>query len=187
MTSAGREAQNISGSMLSDPVIDTDMPDAAAQTLQNQLETNLQGASTPTSSPSNNSTSKRRRISPLGIFDLPDIAFVRISSYLCTPSSALLALSLTTDSKSWRKYNWNKKNVSPILAWANVKRYEPTDQTKVILASQNWESLDFGELNDYKGTTWHMCERLKDDDISGVLACINVLRFSQDIKDYGMY
>ena len=160
--------------MLSDSAIDTNMPDVTAP-IQNQIENNSQGASTSTSSPNSNSTSKRRKISSLGIFDLPDIAFVRISSYLCTPSRALLALSLTCDSKSWRKYNWNKKKVSPILAWANVKRYEPSDQTKVILASQNWESLDFGEMNDIvpKETRWHMCERLKDDDIAGVLACIN--------------
>ena len=56
-----------------------------------------------------------------------------------------------------------------------MKRYEPSDQTKVILASQNWECLDFGEMNDIvpKETRWHMCERLKEDDLSGVLACIN--------------
>ena len=172
MTSAGRVDQNRLGSMLSDPVIDTDMPDTN-KTIQSP-STEKQGASTSTSSsPSNNSTTKRRRISSLCIFDLPDIAFVRISSYLCTPSRAFLALSLTTDSKSWRKYKWNNKKVSPILAWANVKRYEPTDQTKVIIASQKWENLDFGELN-IKGEVWPTIGmRLKDDDIAGVLACIN--------------
>ena len=183
MTSAGREAQNISSRMPSDPVIDTDMPDTIAPIPQRQLENNLQGASTSTSSPS--STSKRRKISSLGIFDLPDIAFVRISSFLCTPSRALLALSLTTDSKSWRKYKWSKKKVSPMLAWANVKRYEPSDQTKVIIASQKWESLDFGELNT-EGEVWPTIGmRLNDNDISGILACINAKENLKTLKIKG--
>jgi len=170
--------------MISDPVTDTDMPDANKTILQRQLE--KQGASTSTSSLNN--TSKRRRISSLGIFDLPDIAFVRISSYLCTPSRAILALSLTCDSKSWRKYKWNNKKVSPILAWANVKRYEPSDQTKVIIASQNWESLDFGELDDNgKGTVWPIGMRLNDNDISGVLACINARDNLKTLKIAGLF
>jgi len=165
--------------MISDSVIavDTDMPDA----LQSRLE--KQGASTSTSSWSSNNTSKRRRISSLGIFDLPDIALVRISSYLYTPSRALLALSLTTSSKSWRKYKWNKKKITPILAWANVKRYEPSDQTKVIIASQKWEYLDFGELNNEGEKS--ICTRLKEDDLSGVLACINAKKNLKTLKIRG--
>jgi len=184
MTSDCKEAQNISGRMPSDPVIDTDMPDANKTKLQSQSE-NLQGASTSTSSPSN--TSKRRKISSLGIFDLPDIAFVRISSYLCTPSSAFLALSLTCDSKSWRKYKWNNPNkkVSPILAWAKPKliKKEPSDQTKVILASQTWEYLDFGELNNEDERSVYL--RIKEDDIAGVLACINARANLKTLKITG--
>jgi len=171
-------SQEILGGILSDLVIDANMPDnlitdTIAPILQRQLETNLQGNTSTSTSLSDTTINwiRRRRMTKPGIFDLPDIAFVRISSYLCTPSRALLALSLTTRSKSWRKYKWNNKKVSPILAWANVKRYEPSDQTKVIVASQNWESLDFGELNNEgeKG----ICSRLNDDDIAGILACIN--------------
>ena len=181
-----REDQNRLGSMISDPVTDTDMPDANASTPQKQLE--KQGASTSTSSPSSSNTSKRRRISSssLCIFDLPDIAFVRISSYLCTPSRALLALSLTTDSKSWRKYKWSNPNkkVSPMLAWAKPKfKKEPSDQTKVILASQTWECLDFGELNSEEGRSVYL--RIKDDDIAGVLACINARENLKTLKITG--
>jgi len=159
------------------------MPDTN-KTIQSP-STEKQGASTSTSSPSN--TSKRRRISSLGIFDLPDIAFVRISSYLCTPSRALLALSLTCDSKSWRKYKWNNPNkkVSPILAWAKPKfiKNEPSDQTKVILASQKWEYLDFGELNNEEERSVYL--RIKEDDIAGVLACINARNNLKTLKITG--
>ena len=183
-------SQELLGGILSDLVIDANMPDnlitdTIAPILQRQLENNLQGASTSTSSLSDTTINwiRRRRMTTPGIFDLPDIVLVRISSYLHTSSRALLALSLTTRSKSWRKYKWNNKKVSPILAWANVKRYKPSDQTKVILASQKWESLDFGELNNEgeKG----ICSRLKDDDIAGVLACINAGKNLKSLKITG--
>jgi len=164
------------GGILSDLVIDANMPDnlitdTIAPILQSQFE-NLQGASTSTSlSDTAINWIRRRRMTTPGIFDLPDIVLVRISSYLCTPSRALLALSLTADSKSWRKYKWNfNKKVSPILAWANVKLREPSDQSKVILSSQNWQYLDFGEFVRGEGKLYL---RLNDDDIAGVLACIN--------------
>ena len=136
----------------------------------------------------NNNAVKRRRIaSPphhdtIGIFDIPDGALVHVTSYLSKPSVALLALSLTCESASWKKIKWNEwnKKVSPILAWAKVTKREPSSATRVIVSSHTWESLDYIEFGGVLGETGvtcshrrMLCEKLKDDDVAGVLACIN--------------
>ena len=133
---------------------------------------------------SNNDAVKRRRIaSPphhdvIGIFDIPDGALVHVTSYLAKPSIALLALSLTCESASWKKIKWNEwnKKVSPILAWAKVTKREPSSATRVIVSSHAWESIDFGEFGGIRG------KNLKDDDIAGVLACINARKHLKALK-----
>ena len=129
----------------------------------------------------NNNAVKRRRIaSPPhhDIFDIPDGALVHVTSYLSKPSVALLALSLTCESASWKKIKWNEwnKKVSPILAWAKVTKHEPSSATRVIVSSHTWESIDFSEFGGIRG------KNLKDDDIAGVLACINARKHLKALK-----
>ena len=127
---------------------------------------------------------KRRKISDdiIGIFDIPDGALVHVTTYLSKPSVALLALSLTCESASWKKIKWNEwnKKVSPILAWAKVTKREPSSASKLIISSYTWESIDFSEFGgaNYK---W-LGRNLTDDAVAGVLACINARKNLKTLK-----
>ena len=142
---------------------------------------------------SNNDAVKRRRIaSPphhdvIGIFDIPDGALVHVTSYLSKPSIALLALALTCESASWKKIKWNEwnKKVSPILAWAKVTKREPSSATKVIVSSYKWEILDFSEFGGVGGKSILLGKKLKDDDVAGVLACINACKHIKTLSISG--
>jgi len=126
--------------------------------------------------------SKRRKVCRPDICDLPDGSLLHMLSFLSKPSRALLALALTTDSKSYRKIDWligKNKISSSILAWAKVVKREPSPASKVILTYEKWDSLDFAEF------TYGKENQLSDDDIAGVLTCINARENLKSLKITG--
>ena len=127
-------------------------------------------------------TTKRRKVCYPDICDLPDGTLLHMVSFLSKPSRALLALALTTDSKSYRKIDWligKNKISSSILAWAKVVKREPSPASKVILTYEKWDSLDFAEF------TYGKENQLSDDDIAGVLTCINARGNLKSLKITG--
>lgn len=89
----------------------------------------------------------------LHITNLPDGFLVNVSEYLPKPSKAMLAVALSAPSSSW--------NVNSI----------PSDVSRAIVSSQQWDTLDFEEVNT------ELANKLTDDDISAILTCIS----AQDI------
>jgi hypothetical protein len=115
------------------------------------------------------------------ITDLPEWAIREIIDYIPKTSRALLALALTTDPASWREIHWNKSAPKSILSWfkkgpTNKKMKRPSAVTKIILSPKNadeenmWEKIDFADVG------FGLCFKLTDDDIAGMLACINAVQ-----------
>ena len=95
-------------------------------------------------------TNKRRKVSSTGpcsiIYDLPHGALANTASFLATPSRALFAVAL-------RRRSSHNNNISQ------------DDTTSAIVGDV--ETLDFGDLDR------DLAIRLSDDDVSGVLECID--------------
>ncbi|KAL7523282.1 hypothetical protein ACHAXR_000106, partial [Thalassiosira sp. AJA248-18] len=99
-------------------------------------------------------SSKRRRASPDSrhIIDLPDTLLSDVANYLSAPSRALLASAMT----------------APSCSWSNLTNQKPSVTSKVILSCvDQWEVLNFEDIEK------SLASRLTDDDIHGVLACID--------------
>lgn len=123
--------------------------------------------------------------SPVGeeikkIVDLPEWAIREVVDFVPNTSRALLALALTTDSACWRDIHWDRASPKSILEWfrtgpASISKVKkPSAITKAILLPKNEDEEDFlwKEIN-FEDNEKALCERLTDDDIAGMLACIN--------------
>ena len=117
--------------------------------------------------------------SEIKIIDLPEWAIKEIIDYIPKTSRALLALALTTDSASWREIHWNKSAPKSILSWfkkgptSSKKMKRPSAITKLILSPKNEDEEDLWEEINFGDNEWLLCIELTDDDIAGILACIN--------------
>ena len=80
-----------------------------------------------------------------------DEVLSKISGYLRSNSSALLAVALTASSSSWQRTNW---------------KIEPTHAAKVVLSTGYYHYICFGD--DDK----ELAAQLTDADIGGFLACV---------------
>ena len=113
------------------------------------------------------------------IINLPEWAIREIIDYIPKTSRALLALALTTDSASWRDIHWNKSAPKSILTWfkkgptSRKKSMRPSAITKAILSPKNAEEADLWEEVNFEDNEKILCTHLTDDDIAGMLACIN--------------
>ncbi len=115
------------------------------------------------------------------IVDLPEWAIREIIDYIPKTSRALLALALTTDSASWRDIHWNKSAPKSILEWFRTggpdarisKTNRPSAITKAILSPKNEDEEDLWEEINFEDNEWALCAELTDDDIAGMLTCIN--------------
>jgi len=134
-------------------------------------------------------SSKRRRLitstsSPFqNIPQLPDVVFVKISSFLPLPSRALLAVALTADSEQYKKIDWTTTTTTQtsLLRWfgrnsSNSKKRQPSSATKDIIRKNNWSVLDFADIE------CDLAKRLSDDDIGAVLSCINATRYLKKLN-----
>ena len=129
---------------------------------------------------------RRKTAADLNITNLPDDAVGLVAEYLSKTSRALLALALTTESSSWRDVQWNNKSASSSIAllWAKKKMKKPCASTNAIVspsvtrdASNNlWEEIDFADVGS------SLAKRLTDDDIAGVLACVNSIHKVKTLK-----
>eukprot|EP00984_Skeletonema_dohrnii_P019761 scaffold9511_cov182-Skeletonema_dohrnii-CCMP3373.AAC.18 len=117
--------------------------------------------------------------SDIKISDLPEWAIREIIDYIPKTSRALLALALTTDSASWRDVHWNKSAPKSILSWfkkgptRSKKMKRPSAITKLILSPKNEDEEDLWEEINFGDNELDLCIELRDDDIAGMLACIN--------------
>jgi hypothetical protein len=116
------------------------------------------------------------------ITDLPEWAIREIIDYIPKTSRALLALALTTDSASWRDIHWNKSAPKSVLEWfkkgpmSSKKTMRPSAITKAILSPRNEDEEDLWEEINFEDNCWVLCADLTDDDIAGMLACINAVQ-----------
>jgi hypothetical protein len=115
------------------------------------------------------------------ITDLPEWAIREIIDYIPKTSRALLALAMTTDSASWREVHWNKSSPKSILSWfkkghTNTKMKKPSALTRIILSPKNDGEEDLWEEINFEDNCLFLCSELTDDDISGMLACINAVQ-----------
>ncbi|KAK1734491.1 hypothetical protein QTG54_014739 [Skeletonema marinoi] len=117
--------------------------------------------------------------SEIKIIGLPEWAIREIIDYIPKTSRALLALALTSDSASWRDIHWNKSAPKSILSWfkkgptSSKKMKRPSAITKLILSPKNEDEEDLWEEINFGDNEWDLCIELRDDDIAGMLACIN--------------
>ncbi|KAL7537395.1 hypothetical protein ACHAXR_008867, partial [Thalassiosira sp. AJA248-18] len=113
-----------------------------------------------------NGSSKRRRTTSqdsLHINDLPDTLLSDVANYLSAPSRALFASAMTAPSCSWSKMTNQTQT--------------PSVTSKVILSCvDQWEVLNFRSIEE------SLASRLTDDDIRGVLACINASNRLKTLK-----
>jgi len=137
----------------------------------------------------------------MSIYDLPEYAIREIIDYIPKTSRALLALALTTDSSSWREVHWCKSSPKSILTWFKKKKKKgssssskekykrPSAITKIILSAKNaeeenlWEEIDLSDISEEyadgscesPGDVVRLGSKLTDDDIAGMLACIDAV------------
>eukprot|EP00985_Skeletonema_marinoi_P000098 scaffold25_cov69-Skeletonema_marinoi.AAC.12 len=120
--------------------------------------------------------------SEIKIIGLPEWAIREIIDYIPKTSRALLALALTTDSASWRDIHWNKSAPKPILSWfkkgptSRKKSMRPSAITNIILSPKNEDEGNLWEEINFDVNEWLLCIELTDDDIAGMLACINAVQ-----------
>ena len=86
--------------------------------------------------------------------DLPDILLSDVASYLPSPSRAMFAAAVSSPASSWRERRWQG---------------EPSAAAKAIVSLPSgdvWSVLDFGAVEQ------SLTERLTDDEVGAILACI---------------
>eukprot|EP00984_Skeletonema_dohrnii_P008387 scaffold3078_cov83-Skeletonema_dohrnii-CCMP3373.AAC.4 len=107
------------------------------------------------------------------ITNLPEWAIREVIDYIPKTSRALLALSLTTDSASWRDIHWNKSAPKSILTWfkkgptRRKQSMRPSAITKAILSPKNADEEDLWEEINFDDNERSLCISLTDDDIAG--------------------
>ena len=109
----------------------------------------------------NNNNNKRQRMiitaNNFHITDLPVGFLVDVAAYLSKSSRAMFAVAMTAPSVSWCDVN-------------NSEKEGPSDITKALTLSTQWDILDFGDdITDER----YLSEKLKDEDIGAILTCIN--------------
>ena len=115
---------------------------------------------------------KRRKTEPVaGLENLPDQLLSAVAEYLVIPSRALLAVALTAPSSS---HKWSSENVDVChLSSATIVLLLSSDSV-----DKQWERVDFGCIEE------SLAEKLTDDDLGAVLACIKLSEC--DIKRLGL-
>ena len=118
----------------------------------------------------------------MNITNLPECAIREIIDYIPKTSRALLALALTTDSASWRDIHWNKSAPKSILEWFGIgpesskKMKRPSAVTRLLLSPKNAEESNLWEEINFEDNDCNLCIKLTDDDIAGMLVCINAVQ-----------
>lgn len=94
--------------------------------------------------------------------DLPDAILADVAAYLSQPSRAMLAVAVTAPSASWRRLHW---------------KLQQTTKTKAILSlPSEWDVLDFEDVEK------SLASKLSDDDVGGILACIDATNYLKSLK-----
>ena len=104
---------------------------------------------------------KRRRIAAAGgspqevrcLTDLPSGILAHVASFLAVPSKALFAVALDGNSAAL-----------------------PSERSSAIVGSNEWGTLDFGGIEE------ELAIKLKDDDISTLLLCIDAVNWVKRLK-----
>jgi len=133
------------------------------------------------------------------LVDLPNDQLIAIADYLHKTSRALLAVALTAPTKSWRATGW--KGEPCATSKAILSSTEPStalcDRPYSIHehyeAAANWEILDFQDVEMETTKDQRMIKRggvsrrslgdkLNDDDVASVLACIDARRTLKQLR-----
>jgi len=115
----------------------------------------------------------------------PDTVLAIVAEFLTKTERALAAVAMTAPASSWRKSNWQMEPSEASKVMVDAK---PMEEIKVNYStpewqkqsarkkSYNWDFVDFEDIGKY------LAAKLTDDDIGGVLVCIDAVSTIKKLK-----
>lgn len=112
----------------------------------------------------------------LHITDISDEVLAAVAKFLPKPSQALFAMAMTAPSPSWRESDWNRP---------------PSTTSREIVLHPTENIQEQGQEQEHGGGILHLefaeiesslAERLTDDDIGGMLVCIDGVNRLKSLK-----
>lgn len=128
--------------------------------------------------------------SECNLLELPDVTLARMAEFLTKTERALAAVAMTAPAHSWRdsKYLKPPSSASKIIVAAKPLRevdvavQQPKWPEKLALEnSYQWDFVDFEDIDK------SVAAKLTDEDIGGVLVCIDAVNTIKKLKLRGCY
>ena len=119
------------------------------------------------------------------LISFPDTVLASVAEYMTKTERALTAVAMTASSKSWRESNWQKE---PSEASKVIIAAKPLSEIKHIYGSTEWKNIvarkksyqwDFVDFEDIDRS---LAAKLCDEDIGGVLVCIDAINTIKKFK-----
>lgn len=115
--------------------------------------------------------------------NFPDTVLASVAQYLTKTERALVAVAMTASSSAWSVSKWQKcPNIaSKIMIGAKPLTTESTKYNYRLQKSYEWDFFDFKDINE------SLARKLSDEDIGGILVCIDAVRTIKVLKLTGLF
>jgi hypothetical protein len=115
--------------------------------------------------------------------NFPDTVLATVAQYLTKTERALAAVAMTASSSAWSESKWQKRpNIaSQIIIGAKPLTAESTKYNYRLQKSYEWDVFDFRDINK------SLSRKLSDEDIGGILVCIDAVRTVKVFKLTGLF
>jgi len=115
--------------------------------------------------------------------NFPDTVLATVAQYLTKTERALVAVAMTASSSAWSESNWQKRpNIaSRVMIAAKPLTTESTKYNYRLQRSYDWDFFDFRDINE------SLARKLSDEDVGGILVCIDAVHTIKDFKLTGLF
>jgi hypothetical protein len=115
--------------------------------------------------------------------NFPDTVLATVAQYLTKTERALVAVAMTASSSAWSESKWQKRPhiASQIMIAAKPLSTESTKYNYRLQRSYDWDFFDFRDINE------SLARKLSDEDVGGILICIDAVRTIKVLKLTGLF
>lgn len=114
--------------------------------------------------------------------NFPDTVLASVAQYLTKTERALVAVAMTASSLAWSESKWQKRpNIASQIMIAAKPLTESKKYNYRLQESYEWDFFDFKDINE------SLARKLSDEDIGGILVCIDAVRTIKVFKVTGLF
>ncbi len=110
------------------------------------------------------------------LMGFPDTVLASMAQFLTKTERALVAVAMTASSKAWRESKWRKRPLGASRMMITAMPLGEIEYNHQLMRSYEWDFLDFKDIDK------SLAKKLSDDDIGGVLVCIDAINTIKVLK-----